>query len=141
MAGLLSHVRAWLAHRDLVDGINGDNRRTSREVGIGDHHARAETQGRADGDHGGVRIDGAARVARVAGGVVENDQVTDAAGFRSASGQDTTGGKGADARVKSVVAAQEAAVLEVEHIRSACEKDVVGSIASDLEETRGSVAC
>ena len=130
------------AHGELRVGIHGQDRRTGDEGRrAADGHARAEAPG-ADARHDG-RASHRGRGAVAIGDaprLVEDDEFAQAGDFAPASGEHAAVGQVTDDAVERVIAAQEAAILEIEDVGRSREGDAVRGTARELEDRGGSAA-
>ena len=130
------------AQRDLViavDGEDGDARGGDVRA-TGDRHARSEANGDQAGDDRGARGEVAASKGGDARGSMVDDELARAGGSRPAGGQHATCGDGADTGGEaSVIAAEQAAELEIKDRVRGREADVINRTAGQAEHRRGRV--
>ena len=137
--GLIAGPRCGgdVAHRHLREAVDGHHRGAGGQVAVGESHANLDALRRSHGQHIGAKrgcAGGGKR--RVAARIVVDDQFTNSAGFTATCSDHTTNGAGADAGVKSVVAAKDAAQLQVQHIGTVGESDVVGEVSAEAQQRR-----
>ena len=130
------------AQRDLVIPVDGEDLDAGGgEVAAArDGHARRQADRGQAGDDRGARRESGAAPARKAGGRMIDDELARAGGSRPAGGQHATRGDGADAGGEpGVIAAEQAAELEIEDRVRGRETDVIDRTAGQAEHRRARV--
>ena len=130
------------AQRDLVIPVDGEDLDAGGgDIGSArDGHARRQADRGQAGDDRGARRESGATPARKAGGRMIDDELARAGRSRPAGGQHATCGDGADTRGEAaVIAAEQAAELEIEDRVRGRETDVIDRTAGQAEHRRARV--
>ena len=118
---------------DRQNGRTGDKmipRRIIIGAGrVGDRHARTESPGVDTGDDGRTRGDRASSERRITPGLVEDDEFSETRRFGAAGGEHAAVGQVTDDAVERVIAAKQAAILEVQDVGGSGEGDAIRGTA------------